>query len=273
MSPDTAPFFVQPYRMDAPEDGSSPRLGWRRELVLEPGERVVWRGLAEIAGYLLRPRCVDRERVWALPRAAEVAVTDRRLAYVCAGWTLAAAEPIPGGPRHRRQEPSARIATGQVRWQWPSRLHVLPPSVEADRPGQLMLVSDSLRTIRQPALALSSGDLTDGDARLGLAHLIRRAVARFRLADPSVTDLSPPERDALRARTHAAGFAAELIDPRGVDLPGSLPVEFLHRDDYYRRAEPGERTGRLAEIAGWPTADGLATPAAGPQPWSSAAPG
>ncbi|MFB9239481.1 hypothetical protein ACFFWC_28760 [Plantactinospora siamensis] len=268
MRSDSAPFFVQPYRMDRAEDDSSPRLGWRRELVLEDGERVCWRGLADLAGYLLRPRFVDRERVWSLPRPAEVTVTDRRLAYVCAGWTLSAAAPARG-PRHRRHEPPARIATGQVRWQWPSRLHVPPPATRPDRPGHLLLVCDSLRTIRQPALALGGGDLADPAARYELAQLIRRAVATFRLADPVVTDLSPTERDALRRQAHTAATAAELADRRGVDLPGSLPVEFLHRADYYRRAEPGA-PWVLPEPAGWPL-DDPAGPAAGRN--RSAAPG
>jgi hypothetical protein len=174
-----------------------------------------------------------------------VTVTDRRLAFVCEDSGIEEVTDEPTGTvgprRRRRSRGTSRIVSGQVRWQWPSRLHLLPAVAATDtgpaRPEQLLLVCDSLRTIRQPGLALGGGDLAAQRATRDLTHLVRRAVARFRLANPGTLELSPPERDALAVRAGTGLFVDELADPRrGISLPGSLVVEFLHRDDYYRRA-------------------------------------
>ncbi|MFD0823430.1 hypothetical protein ACFQ0D_35095, partial [Micromonospora zhanjiangensis] len=102
----------------------------------------------------------------------------------------------------------------------------------------------------RPTLAVGGDPLgTNGTVR-ELGHLVRRAVAGFRLTHPGTVELTPPERDALTARTRASLFSDELADPyRGVDLPGALLVEFLHRDDYYRRSPRGSRgTGRIERV-------------------------
>jgi hypothetical protein len=249
MSDDASPFFIRPHRFDDPdqENPSYPRLDWHRRLVLDPGEQVLWRGRVELTGYLLGPSSGDGVLHWSLLRPADVTITDRRLAYVCEGWEIAEARAArhltPTGTPLAGRRPvraASRVITGQVRWQWPSRLHLLPAMTEQDRgpqrPEQVLLVCDSMRTIRQPGLALGGGVLHSGGAR-ELTHLIRRAIARFRLANPGTLELSPPERDALSVRAGTGLFVDELGDPgRGVNLPGALVVEFLHRDDYYRRA-------------------------------------
>ncbi|WP_238434181.1 hypothetical protein [Micromonospora tarensis] len=70
---------------------------------------------------------------------------------------------------------------------------------------------------------------------MALARQVRRAAAMFRLTRPQLVDLSAQERDVLLLR---AGPSLLTGDTR-VTLPGSLPVEFHSRDDYYRsRPEP-----------------------------------
>jgi hypothetical protein len=246
-----APFFIQPYRFDDPyagEDSTSPVLDRHRSIVLEPDEQVRWRGEANLAGYLIGNRSVQAERRWTLPGRADVVVTDRRLAYVCDDWDLARvgmSRPVGVRPGRRPALGSGtRIATGQILWQWPVRLHLMP----APGPQGVLVVCDSMRATRRPALALAGGAAGRTDDARRLAVLIRRAVAAFRLANPHVVELSPRERDALKARSGRALHLEELTDPlRGVGLPGGLPVEFVSRDDYYHPA-PAPRTAFTASL-------------------------
>ncbi|MEV4756127.1 hypothetical protein AB0J86_13590 [Micromonospora sp. NPDC049559] len=268
MSTDASPFFIRPHRFDDPgeDDRTYPRLDGRRQIALDASERVLWRGRVGLSGYLLGPRMGNGVLHWSLPGRVEVTVTDRRLAFVREGSHLervaagadADPEPLSTG-RHRRRPPRAgnRVAAGQVRWQWPSRLHLLPAAAATAyapaRPEQVLLVCDSLRTIRQPALALAGGDLGTPGAARDLLHLVRRAIARFRLAHSGTVELSPPERDALTSRAGSRLFADELADPdRGIQLPGSLVIEFLHRDDYYRRAARSQPSPTRAPRTGTP---------------------
>ncbi|WP_319956117.1 hypothetical protein [Micromonospora yasonensis] len=226
MQEDAAPFFIGPHRFDADDDAARPVLDRRYALVPEPGEQVLGQHRLRLAGHLLGP--TESARAWSLPDPATVTVTDRRLAYVCTGSELSLVSRRDGrtGARHRRPVRLSRLVSGQIRWQWPSRIEL------ADGPNgevELLVVCDALRTIRQPALALG------GPTALvtALARQVRRSVATFRLVHPELVDLSPPERDTLLLRVAGVPGA-----PRGaVTLPGSLPVEFLSRDDYYRPAD------------------------------------
>jgi hypothetical protein len=239
-----APFFIRPYRFDdlLVDDGTTPVLDRDRRVVFDEDEVVLWRGRTAVAGFLIGHRSAQAERRWTLPRHADVVVTDRRLAYVCEDWDLMIAGagrrgvgPVPAPPSRRRPAlgSGTRIATGQVRWQWPCRLHMMP----APGPQGVLVVCDSMRSERRPGIAFSGGDAgPEGEAR-NLAFVIRRAVARYRLANPDVLEVSPRERDALQARAGQGLFLDELADPlRGVGLPGALPVEFVHRDDCYHPA-------------------------------------
>ncbi|MEU1967547.1 hypothetical protein ABZ541_26825 [Micromonospora sediminicola] len=223
MPEDAAPFFIGPHRFDADDDPTRPVLDRRYALVPEPGERLLGQHRLPVAGHLLGP--TEDVRCWAMPAPASVTVTDRRLAYVCTGSELSL---VPGrdsrtDARHRRTVRLSRLVSGQIRWQWPSRLEL---AEVGDDTAELRVVCDALRTIRQPALALSG----PVDLVTALARQVRRSVAGFRLAHPDLVDLSPPERDALATRV-AASPGPTL---GAVTLPGSLPVEFLSRDDYYR---------------------------------------
>ncbi|MEU4480861.1 hypothetical protein AB0F68_22825 [Micromonospora sp. NPDC023966] len=236
MPEDAAPFFIGPHRFDVDDDPTRPVLDRRHALIPEPGEHLLGQHRLPVAGHLLGP--TDDVRSWALPTPATVTLTDRRLAYVCTGseLSLVSGRDSRTDARHRRPVRLSRLVSGQIRWQWPSRLEL------AEGPGgtgELRVVCDALRTIRQPALALAGpiGLVT------ALARQVRRSVAAYRLARPELVDLSPPERDTLRVRMGPAPGPA-----RGaVTLPGSLPVEFLSRDDYYRPA--------VAEPAAWPRQD------------------
>ncbi|MEV0806191.1 hypothetical protein [Micromonospora sp. NPDC050200] len=240
MQENASPFFIAPHRFDALDDELRPVLDQRYELVPEAGERVLRRLRTPVAGCLLSPTGTRRQ--WVLPAPATVTVTDRRLAYVCAGAELSVVAGRDGrtGARHRRGVRMSRLVSGQIRWQWPSRLELLRPATgpTADGPepapdAELLVVCDALRTIQQPALALGGS----ADAVTELARLVRRSVAAFRLTRPGLVELSPPERDEL-ARRAAPG---PLDGTARVTLPGSLPVEFLSRDDYYRTPTPSAR--------------------------------
>ncbi|MFI6231044.1 hypothetical protein ACIBCR_27475 [Micromonospora echinospora] len=233
-SDDASPFFIAPHRFDATGAADQPVLDRHHEPVPEPGERVLARHRLTVAGHLLGP-ALDR-RQWSLAPTATVTVTDRRIVHVCGDLALA---PVDAGPRHRRR--TIRPASGQIRWQWPSRLELRPTA--PDGSADLLVVCDALRTIAQPALALG------GPAReiATLARLVRRAVAAFRLANPTLVELSVAERDVLLRR---AGTGSVVRGTR-VTLPGSLPVEFLSRDDYYH---PGSARPRRSRAAGRPAA-------------------
>ncbi|WP_255609209.1 hypothetical protein [Micromonospora sp. PLK6-60] len=234
MHEDSSPFFIGPHRFDALGNDHAPLLDRRYALVPETGEQVLGQYRLPVAGYLIGP--TETARQWALPHPATITVTDRRMAYVCAGAELGlvGGGDRPSGPRHRRLSRLSRLVSGEIRWQWPSRLELLLTGAEStdpvgDNDAELLVVCDALRTIRQPALAVCGP--AEPVAELG--RQVRRAVAGYRLAHPELVDLSPPERDALSTRVTAAPCA------RRVTLPGSLPVEFLSRDDYYRPlAEP-----------------------------------
>jgi hypothetical protein len=240
MSPDDgSPFFIAPHRFDTAETADRPVLDRHHTPVPEPGERILGRYHLTLAGHLLDPAGARRQ--WALGPAATVTVTDRRIVHVCADLTLA---PVGTGPRHRRSLRPARPVSGQIRWQWPSRLELRPAGPEG--PAELLIVCDALRTIQQPALGLGGAPTRELAA---LARLVRRAVAAFRLANPALVELSAAERDALLRR---AGTSA-VVRGVPVTLPGSLPLEFLSRDDYY---PTGSRPRRVT----------LRRPAAGPGP-------
>ncbi|RKN42161.1 hypothetical protein [Micromonospora endolithica] len=225
MHDDASPFFIAPHRFDAPDDDVGPVLDRRHELALDPGERVLHRHRLHAEGYLLDP--TEGWRCWGLPDPVAVTVTDRRVAYVGAGSQMSVVG-VAGDARHRRGVRMPGLVSGQIRWQWPSRLEVLP----ADPGGtaRLLVVCDALRTIRQPALALA-GPVAE---IVELAERVRRAVAEFRLLHPDLVDLSPPERDVLALRVRPAPPARA----GRITLPGSLPVEFHSRDDYYRPHRP-----------------------------------
>ncbi|WP_422754912.1 hypothetical protein [Micromonospora sp. WMMD708] len=233
MRENMSPFFIAPHRFDAPENDSAPVLDRRYELVPEPGERVLGRYPTSVAGCLISP--TGARRHWVLPGPASITVTDRRLAYVCLAGDLAlvAGKIDATGVRHRRNVRLPRLVSGQVRWQWPSRLELRTtgrPTAQGTAEAELLVVCDALRTIQQPALALGGavGPVTE------LARLIRRTVACFRVTHPELVELAPPERDVLIRRATAPPLTGEAR----VTLPGSLPVEFLSRDDYYRVPEP-----------------------------------
>ncbi|MFG3418693.1 hypothetical protein [Micromonospora sp. NPDC048063] len=222
MHDDASPFFIAPHRFDGTDD-VAPVLDRRHELVPEAGERVLSRHRLHASGHLLGP--TEARRRWALPAPVAVTVTDRRIAYVGDGPRIALADGAGDGARHRRVVRLPGLVSGQIRWQWPSRLELLPPG--PDEQARLLVVCDALRTIQQPALGLAG----PAEEVAGLAHRVRRAVAAFRLAHPELVDLSPPERDVLAVRA-GAGLSAGVAR---ITLPGSLPVEFRSRDDYYQR--------------------------------------
>jgi hypothetical protein len=251
MNDDASPFFVTPHRFDAPRDARSPVLDRRHELVCDPGEQVLWRGRLRVTGHLLGP--TQALRCWKLDPIALVTVTDQRVVYVCAGSDLAV---VGSGPRHRRRAGAGvPLVSGQVRWQWPSRLELLAD--DRGQPAELLIVCDALRTIQQPALGLAVVPGTPGRIT-ELARLVRRAVATFRLAHPTMVELSPPERDVLATRAGTGLFTGEA----GVPLPGSLPVEFLTGDDYYQRpgrwTPPPERTAEPERRSALPHRPGSA---------------
>ncbi|MGN9812686.1 hypothetical protein ACTMSW_25460 [Micromonospora sp. BQ11] len=223
---DASPFFIAPHRFDAPDDDTGPVLDRRHRLALESGEQTIGRYLLHAEGHLLDP--TEGWRCWSLPEPVEVNVTDRRIAYAGTGSQLSVAG-AASDPRHRRAVRLPGLVSGQIRWQWPSRLELSTPT--PDGAARLLVVCDALRTIRQPALALTG----PADVVAELARQVRRAVAAFRLTHPELVDLSPPERDVLVLRARPAL-------PSGTDrvtLPGALPVEFHSRDDYYRRGQVG----------------------------------
>ncbi|MET7878726.1 hypothetical protein [Micromonospora profundi] len=217
MHTDASPFFIGPHRFDAPDDEVGPTLDRHYNMRPLPGENVLSRHRLSVAGCLLGP--TEAHLGWQLPGPVSVTVTDQRICWVGTGSQLSL---VADGTSRRR--PPGRLGglmTGQVRWQWPSRLE-LP---QAD-PAELLIVCDALRTIQQPALALGgpAGEV------IALAQQIRRAVAVFRLTHPELVDLSAQERDVLLLRAGPALLAGE----NRITLPGSLPVEFRSRDDYYR---------------------------------------
>ncbi|MCX4389891.1 hypothetical protein OG777_23565 [Micromonospora peucetia] len=222
MHGDASPFFISPHRFDA-DDDVAPVLDRRHELIVEAGEQVLTRHRLHASGHLLGP--TEARQQWTLPEPVTVTVTDRRIAYVGGGPQLTLVGGAGDGARHRRGVRLPGLVSGQIRWQWPSRLELLTAG-----PGEhvhLLVVCDALRTIQQPALGLTgpAGEVTE------LTRRVRRTVAGFRLTHPELVELSPPERDVLAVRAGAGPGAGETR----ITLPGSLPVEFHSRDDYYRR--------------------------------------
>ncbi|MEH1167488.1 hypothetical protein V6V47_19095 [Micromonospora sp. CPCC 205539] len=217
---DTSPFFIGPHRFDTHDDDEGPTLDRRHTLRPVVGERVLGRHQLLVAGYLLGP--TEAQRGWRLPGLVSVTVTDQRICWVGTGSHLSLVG--DGQARHRPAGRLAGLMSGQIRWQWPSRLEL--PTVDPGDPAQLLIVCDALRTIQQPALAIG-GQAAEVAA---LARQVRRAVATFRLTRPQLVDLSAQERDVLLLR---AGPGLLAGDAR-ITLPGSLPVEFRSRDDYYR---------------------------------------
>ncbi|MFF4877664.1 hypothetical protein [Micromonospora sp. NPDC000668] len=220
MHADASPFFIGPHRFDAPDDDVRPTLDRRYDLRPVPGERVLGRYRLLVAGYLLGP--TESQRGWRLPGPVSVTVTDQRMCWVSSGPQFSLVADDTSGLRPAGW--LTGLMSGQIRWQWPSRLE-LPPA-DPDGVAQLLIVCDALRTIQQPALALGGSTVEV----IALARQVRRAVATFRLIHPQLVDLSAQERDVLLLRAGSGWLAGNTR----VTLPGSLPVEFRSRDDYYR---------------------------------------
>ncbi|MFG1890293.1 hypothetical protein ACGFIR_20795 [Micromonospora sp. NPDC049051] len=235
MHDDAAPFFIAPHRFDA-DDDVAPALDRRHELIVEGGERVLARHRLHASGHLLGP--TEARRRWTLPEPVAVTVTDRRIAYVGGAPQLTLVDGA-GGARHRRGVRLPGLVSGQIRWQWPSRLELL--TAGSGEHAHLLVVCDALRTIQQPALGLTG----PAEEVVALARRVRRAVAAFRLTHPELVDLSPPERDVLALRAGAGPGAGESR----ITLPGSLPVEFHSRDDYYRGHSDRDWRGPAAGAA------------------------
>ncbi|WP_410811541.1 hypothetical protein [Micromonospora sp. 067-2] len=228
MHADASPFFIGPHRFDAPEDDGGPTLDRRHDLCPLPGERVLGRYRLFVAGYLLGP--TESWRGWRAPGQALVTVTDQRICWVGGGSQLSLVTDDTGRSPGRLNG----LMSGQIRWQWPSRLELR--AARSDDVTQLLIVCDALRTIQQPALALGGSTAEI----VALARQVRRAVATFRLTHPQLVDLSAQERDVLLLRAGSGWLAGKTR----VTLPGSLPVEFRSRDDYYRSGPaPTSRAG------------------------------
>ncbi|MDG4829028.1 hypothetical protein O7627_06870 [Solwaraspora sp. WMMD1047] len=143
MSDDAAPFFIRPHRFDdpGPDDAAFPAIDGHHRILLDEGERVLRSERLRVSGYLVGPAAGERELHWRLSRPADVIVTDRRLAFVCPDWAAgpessverAGVRGIQSGARHRPPRGGSRLAVGQVRWQWPSRLQLL--TAAAPPPG------------------------------------------------------------------------------------------------------------------------------------------
>ncbi|MGI5523450.1 hypothetical protein ACQEUX_21330 [Micromonospora sp. CA-259024] len=231
MQADASPFFIGPHRFDAPDDDVGPALDRNHNLRPVPGERLLGRHRLLVAGYLLGPS--EARRGWRLPEPVSVTVTDQRVCWAGSGSQLSLVVD-DDAPRSRPLGRLNGLMSGQIRWQWPSRLEL--PATERAAPTQLLIVCDALRTIQQPALALGGPP----NEVIALARQVRRAVAMFRLTRPQLVDLSAQERDVLLLRAGPGLLAGETR----VTLPGSLPVEFHSRDDYYRSGpEPTSWSG------------------------------
>ncbi|MFY1673508.1 hypothetical protein ACN27G_26690 [Plantactinospora sp. WMMB334] len=278
MTENASPFFIRPYRFDDPDqdDTHFPQLDWHRRLILDADERVLWRDRVEVTGYLLTPGGGPDELAWSLPRQAEVTVTDRRLTYICADCHIGPAPALRTDPRHRRRSGpvGGRVVTGQIRWQWPAGLRILGPDAATGvATERLLVVCDAVRATGRPALALSGVALDSPQSVRRLATVIRRAVAGFRLANPAMMELAPPEWDALITRAGPALFADALADPRrGIDLPGALPVEFAHRDDYYRRSLHRRNAPASSRSSAPPTGNAPVAGAGVPSPGRNVSP-
>jgi hypothetical protein len=212
----------------------------RHPIRLAPGETVLWRGRVWLAEHVYTDAMDDYRVRWALPAPADLIVTDRRLAYVCryrersprSGAGPAGSSPAGSSPAGSSAtgSSSARsswlgscaglvrprtVATGQVRYEWPNRLYVLPAREGVPRDGarrlvrtsRLLLACAAYRSPGRPTLLLSDGDIADVPAADELGNLLRAEITRFRLANAAALRLLPIEVEALAAQTDAPGFA------------------------------------------------------------------
>jgi len=115
--------------------GLFPDISEHGQPIFEPGEATIWSG--RLRAGLLRQRANDRPlaRVWELPEPAEVWLTDRRLVFICrkftAGdwktawldWTDLLASTVNSISAEMRRH--GRVATGQVRYEWPVSLQLM----------------------------------------------------------------------------------------------------------------------------------------------------
>lgn len=146
----------------------------------------------------------------------------------------------------RDDEAIAGAIVGQVRWQWPYWLHVVPPRAaagtggrRAQHEGRILLVCKAYGVRGLPALVLSGGDL-EAPAGVDLvANVIRGAVATFRVAHASALGLRPGEVGAVAARMAGPVFSNPSGGSgQGTNLPGSLLVGFLDHDEYRQTDAP-----------------------------------
>jgi hypothetical protein len=244
---DDGTFFFLPSAVPEEEPGTEithPLPG--SPVRLELGERVIWRGRADLAEHLYS-ETMDRHSIrWTLPNPADIVVTDRRIAYasVDGPGTLYLASAT-----HRPNQ-----AVGHIRWHWPYHLYVCPgqsspataggPGEGAQRGGRaaglvhqqatrVLLVCGAAQAGGKPVLVLSGGDLDTVTAADALANVIRRAVAGYRLDNAAAIGLSPLHAQALSRRLVGPAFANRLDGPpQAVNLPGALLFGFRNSNEY-----------------------------------------
>jgi hypothetical protein len=205
------------------DDRYHPTLKPDGAVLLAPDEQVLWQGRAGVSEYRYSEG-MDRHDVrWTLPTPADILVTDRRLAYTCRKWDIGTTEPAVTLRHMVDRARAARrrrgiVATGQVRWQWPSRLYV--------KRGILLIVLGAYRMKGLPALVLS-GCQADPQQ---VANTIRAAVARYRLARTGALAIEAAEANALRERIAAPVFSTGLS--QASNLPGPLLFGYLTAEEY-----------------------------------------
>ncbi len=254
-TPAHAPFFRC---LRAPDELCDDRLhpvpDPRGTIRTEPGEQVLWRGRVRLAEHVYT-EAMDGYRVsWELPGLADVTVTDRRLGYVCRNWrgTAERHSPIAHAVRWGRAAMDrARsavhqhrpVVVGQVRYEWPHRLYVLPArdGIPGTPPGRLargsrvLVVCAAYRTEGRPTLLLCEGDVGAVPGADRLANILRTAILRFRLRRAQELGLFPADVAGLRAALTAPGFATRTGGrSQGINLRGGLYLGCVGEAGYRR---------------------------------------
>jgi hypothetical protein len=223
---------VRDLQGDQTDDAVYPAITADLQCRLAPGETMLWHGTATVS--CLQEGGKSLEQVWELP-ACDVLVTNQRLVYLCPNFTKGstawgfgplgiAVALIVMAVSHLRaaNRRRGRVATGQVRFQWPTGLTVESRTAFTGAVDTYVVLRCEQANSGPLYLRLWSSSY---DA-MQLAPFLVSRIAQFRLDFPYLQPLTEAQLDKLKEQAVQPASRSQSPggDPRRQQLTYHLPA-------------------------------------------------
>ena len=223
-------------------DGATIRLA-RNEMAL-------WHGKANVSEYHYSDEFDDYDRLWELPKPANILITNKRITFLCEKWT------VGGGWRSHGTAPlttalintasklqaakrgRGTVMAGHCRWEWPARIAAWPqaqktPRQNSQAPSILLAAKAAPPNKGYHTLRFGGADLASTTAVEQVGNTIIRALISHRLAHASLLELEHRELKRLSEMNEKKVFSiTESQGGQTFGLPGRLFIGFMARSEY-----------------------------------------